>query len=403
MDNQNNSNSSTTPNPVPSPTGPFPTPSPTPAQPEPNLTPSQPISEPGPNLPPAAEPTTPPSIEPNQPSSPSPFSSSPWPQNTTLNSPTSGLGDGGLDLNSAWTPPASFAPGPTPPEAIQTPPPPEPVANPWLNPQSPTDSLSSPQPLVWPSPVQDGSTLNPQPEVNTQNAVQPEPDLPLSKPTPAPTESISTPAATDPAPAQPEPTPTFTPPTPDPVDNTSSPTSPFTPPIASTSDNTVGTNPVQPSWMTDNQAPSTSPSPTETAPTDLSHLISNNQQEPASTTPAENLVVPTMGVNPEVPNLPTESHKGIPKWLIGLGIGLLVVVAAASAYFILGIGQSKATTSIPATTQQANQIKPPLPIASSSPQPSPATATGSANFGQIGGTTPATSAADLLRQKQGRQ
>ncbi len=204
-----------------------------------------------------------------------------------------------------------------------------------------------------------------------------------------PMSSQQTSTWTPPAPSGPEPilqpdlpltgpTPTFTPPAENPTGGTSEPS-----PTASPA------NPTQPSWMT---------SSTEAAPTDLSHLISGNQQESTPMPAAESLVVPSAGVNPEVPNLPTETHKGIPKWLIGLGFGLLIVVLGASAYFILGIGQpSKGTTSLPATTTpQTNQVKPPLPIATPSAQP----ATGSANFGQLGGGQQATSAADLIRQRQ---
>ena len=174
--------------------------------------------------------------------------------------------------------------------------------------------------------------------------------------------------------------------------------------------------PTQPSWATTtvnppqpeepvNPAP---PAPSEAAPTDLSHLITNNNPEhPPATQPApETLVVPSnTGVAPEVPNIPTENHKGIPKWLIGLGIGLLILVGGASAYFILGIGQPpKTSTSLPATTApKVSEVKPPPPIPTpatqATPQPS---ATGSANFGalQDGSAPQATSAADLLRQRQ---
>lgn len=84
----------------------------------------------------------------------------------------------------------------------------------------------------------------------------------------------------------------------------------------------------------------------------------------------------------------------------------MLVVAGASGYFILGIGQPpKTPTSIPATQtpKTTRQVKPP-PVATPIPQPSPE-ATGSANFGQLGGAAAspqATSAADLLKQRQQR-
>lgn len=136
----------------------------------------------------------------------------------------------------------------------------------------------------------------------------------------------------------------------------------------------------------------------DSAPTDLSHLISNQPDNSAQMAP-ETLVVPSGTVSPEV-SVPTEGHKGIPKWLIGVGIGLILVVAAASAYFILGIGQPSKTTSLPATTTRASQT--PRPVVT--PEPSAqAAATGSANFGEVqgnAGTNTATSAADLIRQRQ---
>ncbi len=153
--------------------------------------------------------------------------------------------------------------------------------------------------------------------------------------------------------------------------------------------------------------PNPEATPAESTPTDLSHLISNNHTpdtSPASNT-SETLVLPQ--ANPEVPTLPAETHNGIPKWLIGVGVGLLVIVAGASAYFILGIGQPpKNPTSLPAETSDTKEVKPPAPVATSSPKISPTPSpSGSANFGAIEGTgsastKQATSAAELLKQKK---
>ena len=145
----------------------------------------------------------------------------------------------------------------------------------------------------------------------------------------------------------------------------------------------------------------------ESAPTDLSHLIGNSQPEENSPQQStlETLVVPPVNTNPDVPTTPQVEHKGIPKWLIGVGIGLFLLVAGASAYFILGVGQAPDTTSIPATEapKTTQQVKPPAPLPTPVSQPA---ATGSASFDQLQGGSSggqqATSAADLLRQRQGR-
>lgn len=172
--------------------------------------------------------------------------------------------------------------------------------------------------------------------------------------------------------------------------------------------------PSQPTWMPITPLPETSPGLTEStplqsatpspaqsepAPTDLSHLITNNSRPDP-----ESLIVPP--TSPEVSTtLPAENHKDIPKWLIGLGVGLLLIVTGASAYFILGIGQPPKTSSIPAEQTEKPTIKAPAPIATpvaSQPSPAPADSSNPANFGQLeGGNSPeATSAADLLRQRR---
>lgn len=173
--------------------------------------------------------------------------------------------------------------------------------------------------------------------------------------------------------------------------------------------------PATPVWAGQPQPNLTQPEPTltqpDSAPTDLSHLISNNPQLDSNTnngqldsTNAQTLVTPSPnGQVPEVPTVPLEEHKGMPKWLIGVGLALLLTVAGASAYFILGIGQHpQSTTSIPAEVSKTT-IKTAPPITTSSPQPTTPAATESANFGQLGGSStnpPATSAAELLKQRQ---
>lgn len=166
----------------------------------------------------------------------------------------------------------------------------------------------------------------------------------------------------------------------------------------------AGTTPAAPSFA---PAADINPQPAaataEQAPTDLSHLISNadSNTEPPPVQP-ETLVMP-QPATPEVPNIPTETKGGIPKWVIGLGAGLLIIVAGASAYFILGIGQTPKNTSLPATEppKVQQQVSTPAPIIPT-PTPQPA-ATGSANFGDLqgSGTAPqASSAADILKARQ---
>lgn len=141
-------------------------------------------------------------------------------------------------------------------------------------------------------------------------------------------------------------------------------------------------------------ATSSPPSPQDAAPTDLSHLITNNNSLP------ETLVVPPAPSTSETEATPVENHKGIPRWVIGVGIGLLLAIIATSAYFILGIGQAPKTASQPATVSKT-EIKPPAPIATPAAESSEQSATGSASFGDLqGGSQQATSAADLLRQRQ---
>lgn len=236
---------------------------------------------------------------------------------------------------------------------------------------------------------------------------------------------------------QPEPLPipnTFTPPvqsTPPPAEpvtngfaqqNTSPLDNPWGTPLSSPDTSTSIPPSPQPTWApapanpTVTTAPENTPMPSgpistdsPSIPTDLSHLISNNNSSDNGQNPApsaETLVVPPQNSapSPDVPTVPTQKHKGIPKWLIGVGVGLLIMVAGASAYFILGIGQpSKTPTSLPAEVSKTT-VKTPPPIAKPTPQPTaaPAAASGSANFGQLQGsqTPPATSAADLLKQRQ---
>lgn len=265
-------------------------------------------------------------------------------------------------------------------------------------PPSPSSPFGAPTPPPAPTaPVWPPAPQNPAPTWTPPQAA-PTPDVsPSAWPTPQPTVSSWTPPVQ--TPPQPEPTPTFTP---LPPTNPAPPLSPLDNPWGSPTQ--APPPPTQPNWTGVN----TAPVPTESAPTDLSHLITNNDSSSQQPAP-ETLVVPSVTTSiPDVSTLTTENHKGIPKWLIGLGAGLLILVLGASAYFILGIGQpSKETTSLPATTvSQTAQVKPPAPITTPKPAEQPV-ASGSANFGALSGSAnaspAATSAADLLRQGQPRR
>lgn len=264
------------------------------------------------------------------------------------------------------------------------------------------DNSNSPN---WPNnpnpnpPPAAGPTPQPVPDANsTFNPAAPPPFPSWPPAPPAQPETLSFPPPTPPVSVPPTPAPS-------PLDNPWN--APVQPPPFD------GSSQPQPTWIpnpsTPAQPPATTPTEpapvqSEPAPTDLSHLISNNSQPEnnASTSP-ETLVVPPTNATPEVPTVPTETHKGIPKWVIGVGIGLLLVVAGASAYFILGIGQPKTATSLPATQSAKTTIQTPPPVATAAPQTAPA-APNSANFGQLqdSGTQQqaATSAADLLKQRQ---
>lgn len=289
--------------------------------------------------------------------------------------------------------------------------------NPYSNPLSGATPPPSPTPAApgWPSsPIQ--------PDAGSSDPLE----QPAQPPSPAGVQPAWNPPPLNPIPAQPisssiQPEPAAPPP---PLDN------PWGAAVPSPSLNAQSSpvSPPQPTWMPAADQPQSESEkataaestpaqipqpttfepmvPTEPAPTDLSHLISNNSNHDTQPSPpAETLVVPPN--SPEVATaLPAENHKGIPKWLIGVGAGLMIVVIAASAYFILGIGQPSKTTSIPATQETQAVINNPPIIPTPVPQPTPPASSNSANFGQLegsgstnGGNSQATSAADLLRQR----
>lgn len=272
------------------------------------------------------------------------------------------------------------------------------------------DLTSTPEPNI-PTPLPQTPLQAPQP-----TPVVPTPVPTIESPNPYPPTGytptdfgIQTPLEPQTEPAQPnlsEPTPTFTPP--------SNPqTLPQTPPqegIGSFtwSNTSIPTpeqnNPYSSSQPSQTEIPIYPGAQTEPAPSDLSHLVNptevSTQGAPTVAQP-ETLVSSPNGAT-DVPNIPTENGHGIPKWVIGVGVGLLLAVVAASAYFILGIGKNApAPESVPAT--QTETLAPPV---KTTPIPTIATPTASpsAGFGGLpGGGGQATSAADLLRQRQNQQ
>lgn len=324
----------------------------------------------------------------NTPLSPNPLSS---PSLPTWPSPSAPPTNPLNPASTSWNPPSV-----NPPIAEPSPPAPQTFGAP---PQTP---LPTDNPSTWPSlptnpaDLATPSTFTPPTQVlPASNGLPTSDSSPLNNPWGAPTQ----PPAIDGL-QQPASQPTWAPNIP-----TADITSPSqTVPLASGLESAGG-----PSAPTVNQP--------EPAPTDLSHLLGNNHQPESDSTKAgsgpnlssapETLVIPpqTAGPASEVPTLPAQNHKGIPKWLIGVGAGLLIIVIGASAFFILGIGQQQTTTSIPAEVTKTT-VKAPPPIKTPVPQPSaPAVASGSANFGELQDSQnqQATSAADLLRQgQQGR-
>lgn len=185
-------------------------------------------------------------------------------------------------------------------------------------------------------------------------------------------------------------------------------------------DNTPGG---PPSWMSSSNGTAekvhAAPSLSESAPTDLSHLMdtASSGQVPAAGAAApvvagqmETLTVPAPASDANQV-VTSSGAKGFPKWLlIVLGLFLLLIIGGASAYFILGIGQEKLPESIPA--EQQTLSAPPKSIIPTTPPP--ATSSGSNSFGSLAGqSTPSAmptkvatssgqsgpSAIDLLRQR----
>lgn len=160
----------------------------------------------------------------------------------------------------------------------------------------------------------------------------------------------------------------------------------------------------------------TGSAPIENAPTDLSHLVDNSSFMPGNLpkiepAPVTTAIPTTQSVLPSaVDTQPTASvsgegaGSGFPKAIIFLVIGVLLIVIAAVAYFVLGVGKSATTpTSIP--LQQQKLTNPPsalVPTKAPTPTSFPA-ASSSANLNNSQTSSSSSilqgsSAVDLLRQ-----
>ena len=125
-------------------------------------------------------------------------------------------------------------------------------------------------------------------------------------------------------------------------------------------------------------------SPVENAPTDLSHLIAGDESAPQQ--PMGNVYTPPIAPDhpapgaaglPQTPSseggsaAPPEKHLNLTKVLLVAGIPIILVVAALSAYLILGVGKAApADTSLPVeqpTQNQAPLTNPPQQIVAPSP------------------------------------
>lgn len=263
--------------------------------------------------------------------------------------------------------------------------------------QVPQIPVPSSQPAVspWPTPIEPVS-IPPQPEPLPQTTWSPTPQnnsVPISPVSSTPWQNPTQP---EPAPITPQP---FGAPAPVTFpDQSTQYVDPNT--SAASSLEASSTFPIQsaPAWVPPQTLPQahpdstnlsdttlpTSSEPSEQAPTDLSHLIGSSDTSNQVATQPETLVMPQTPT-PDVPSIPIENKEGIPKWVIGLGVGLLIIVAGVSAYFILGIGQTPKNTSLPAQEVPVNTS--PSPTATPASQGAATqTATDSSNFGELQGS-----------------
>lgn len=192
-----------------------------------------------------------------------------------------------------------------------------------------------------------------------------------------------------------------------PITDMSSPAPEVTPPA----ENLAGsTSDPMANWSA--SAASVEPIPTDSIPTDLSHLAadtSGNMSMPNPVFSNEALVIPPFSAE-TAPTANTTS-KGFPKWLLIIAGVILLLVIGASAYFILGVGKfgQPATVSVPA--EQPQLATPPEQIIPTE-SPTVDNATPPAGFDTLNGTEATTatsetttsakplSTMDLLKQRK---
>lgn len=253
---------------------------------------------------------------------------------------------------------------------------------------TPVEPAAPPPPPVWdtPAPAPDVSFAQPAPPA-------PAPAMPNNDwSTPVAPVEPAVPASSDVAPVASEPA------WPQPAAEAPPPAMPDAPPApepVAAPEQTAAAN------MDFSQNAPTEAAPSESAPTDLSSLaaalgapnINGVQAAPvdpgAPTLPPQ---VPAQATNPDTPTVVTGSHGvHIPKavLIVGAIVGLLAVVGA-SAYFILGVGQTDETTSLPA--QQQPLTNPPRTTV---PTPTPVTnLDNDTTLGNISGASPSAQASE---------
>lgn len=328
------------------------------------------------------------------------------PQNSDPNNP--GSNPPQADLSSVLgPPPTQSVANPTTPQADPALTPVVPTIDPNPTPM-PTPPVSEPTPSMPETPLPpslDSSPIPPTP---------PFPETPLPEPPSAPTLDPTSPTSA-PAPSEPTigsmpntTTPELIDPPPDPVTN----------PSGSGSDLNAGFN-----WSNNGglspQAPAEPNAPmpnslgnpldpfaqpqNDSAPTDLSQLTGITPEPQNVYTPPMSQPE-TLVVSPSTPDTTVQAEstsKGIPKWAFIAGGILLIVVIGISLVFILGIGQTPKTASVP-VTQQPALVTPPQPTPAQIPAAVTPVSTSSAGFGGVsGGNQPSTasSAADILKAK----